>query len=125
MPVDHPRAQAAVRELLLAIGEDPDREGLRETPARVARALAEVFAGLDQSPQDFLMHASPVSDQSGAGWVGKARTGQEAWRAIFSVVLPNTQRRKPVRPWVDIAIKSQCCCSAKCTIESAASPSMT
>ena len=54
MPVDHPRAQAAVRELLLAIGEDPDREGLRETPARVARALAEVFAGLDQSPQDVL-----------------------------------------------------------------------
>ena len=54
MPVDHPRAQAAVRELLCAIGEDPDREGLRETPARVARALGEFFAGLDQRPEDIL-----------------------------------------------------------------------
>lgn len=43
--VDHERAERAVRELLLAIGEDPDREGLRETPARVARAYAEIFAG--------------------------------------------------------------------------------
>ena len=54
MPVDHPRAQAAVRELLLAIGEDPDREGLQETPARVARAYAETFAGLYQDPADVL-----------------------------------------------------------------------
>jgi GTP cyclohydrolase I len=45
-PVDQPRAEAAVRELLLAIGEDPDREGLVETPARVARAYGEFFAGL-------------------------------------------------------------------------------
>jgi GTP cyclohydrolase I len=44
--VDQPRAEAAVRELLLAIGEDPDREGLVETPARVARAYGEFFAGL-------------------------------------------------------------------------------
>ncbi len=44
--VDHARAEAAVRELLLAIGEDPDRDGLRETPARVARAYGEFFAGL-------------------------------------------------------------------------------
>ena len=54
MPVDHARAEAAVRELLLAVGEDPDREGLRETPARVARAYAEVFAGLDQVASDVL-----------------------------------------------------------------------
>jgi GTP cyclohydrolase I len=54
MPVDHARAEAAVRELLLAVGEDPDREGLRETPARVARAYAEVFAGLDQDASDVL-----------------------------------------------------------------------
>jgi GTP cyclohydrolase I len=53
-PVDLGRAAAAVRELLLAVGEDPDREGLRETPARVARAYAEVFAGLRQSPEDVL-----------------------------------------------------------------------
>ncbi|AKT52650.1 GTP cyclohydrolase [Arsenicicoccus sp. oral taxon 190] len=50
MVVDHARAEAAVRELLLAIGEDPDREGLRNTPARVARAYDEMFAGLRQDP---------------------------------------------------------------------------
>jgi GTP cyclohydrolase I len=43
-----------VRELLLALGEDPDRPGLRETPARVARAYAEAFAGLRQDPADIL-----------------------------------------------------------------------
>lgn len=48
MSVDQGRAEAAVRELLLAIGEDPDREGLRGTPGRVARSYAEIFAGLDQ-----------------------------------------------------------------------------
>lgn len=52
--IDVPRAEAAVRELLLAIGEDPDREGLRQTPARVARAYAEVFGGLDMAPSDVL-----------------------------------------------------------------------
>jgi GTP cyclohydrolase I len=47
---DAARAEAAVRELLFAVGEDPDRPGLRETPARVARAYAETFGGLDQDP---------------------------------------------------------------------------
>ena len=42
MAVDHDRAAAAVRELLIAVGEDPDREGLRDTPDRVARAYAEI-----------------------------------------------------------------------------------
>ena len=51
---DHDRAEAAVRELLAAIGEDPEREGLRETPSRVARAYAELTAGLRQTPQDVL-----------------------------------------------------------------------
>lgn len=51
---DHARAEAAVRELLFAIGEDPDREGLLETPARVARAYAELTAGLRQRPEDVL-----------------------------------------------------------------------
>lgn len=51
---DQPRAEAAVRELLLAIGEDPDREGLLETPARVARAYAEVTAGLRMRAEDVL-----------------------------------------------------------------------
>ena len=50
MAVDHDRAAAAVRELLVAVGEDPDREGLRDTPDRVARSYAETFAGLDSSP---------------------------------------------------------------------------
>lgn len=54
MPVDQPRLQAAVRELLIAVGEDPDREGLRDTPARVARAYVEIFAGLDQDPEALL-----------------------------------------------------------------------
>ena len=52
--LDHARAEAAVRELLIAIGEDPDREGLRDTPARVARAYAETFIGLHLEPADVL-----------------------------------------------------------------------
>lgn len=52
--MDLARAEAAVRELLIAVGEDPDREGLRDTPARVARSYAEVFAGLTQTPSDVL-----------------------------------------------------------------------
>jgi GTP cyclohydrolase IA len=51
---DEKRAENAVRELLIAVGEDPDREGLRETPARVARAYREIFAGLWQRPEDVL-----------------------------------------------------------------------
>jgi GTP cyclohydrolase IA len=53
-PFDHARVEAAVRELLLAVGEDPEREGLRETPARVARSYEEIFGGLYQRPQDVL-----------------------------------------------------------------------
>ena len=51
---DLPRIERAVREILIAIGEDPDRDGLRDTPARVARAYAEQFAGLRQRPEDVL-----------------------------------------------------------------------
>src|SRR5262245_35478965 len=49
--VDYPRIERAVREILLAVGEDPDREGLLETPARVARMYAEMFSGLKQDPR--------------------------------------------------------------------------
>src|SRR5262249_8866790 len=49
--VDHARIEAAVREILAAVGEDPDREGLLETPARVARMYAEVFVGLREDPR--------------------------------------------------------------------------
>ena len=51
---DQARAEAAVRELLIAIGEDPEREGLRDTPARVARAYAEVTSGLRLAAEDVL-----------------------------------------------------------------------
>ena len=54
MGVDHARVEAAVREILLAVGEDPDREGLRETPARVARAYTELFAGIGKEPAELL-----------------------------------------------------------------------
>lgn len=52
--VDLPRIERAVREILLAVGEDPDREGLRETPARVARMYAELFRGLRLDPRRHL-----------------------------------------------------------------------
>ena len=51
---DQARAEAAVRELLLAVGEDPERQGLKETPARVARAYQEIFAGLYVDPDAVL-----------------------------------------------------------------------
>jgi GTP cyclohydrolase I len=53
-PFDHARAEAAVRELLIAIGEDPDREGLLDTPGRVARAYQELLVGMRQRPEDVL-----------------------------------------------------------------------
>jgi GTP cyclohydrolase I len=52
--IDLARIERAVREILLAIGEDPEREGLRKTPARVARMYAELFAGLHQDPEQHL-----------------------------------------------------------------------
>ena len=59
-PYDAARVEAAVRELLAAVGDDPDREGLRETPARVARMYAEVFAGLHADPLELVL---PVFDE--------------------------------------------------------------
>jgi GTP cyclohydrolase I len=52
--VDLPRIERAVREILLAVGEDADREGLRDTPARVARMYAELFSGLREDPREHL-----------------------------------------------------------------------
>lgn len=52
--IDQPRIEAAVREILAAIGEDPNRDGLRDTPARVARMYAEICAGLHHNPDDHL-----------------------------------------------------------------------
>ncbi|MGO9469177.1 MAG: GTP cyclohydrolase I FolE [Isosphaeraceae bacterium] len=58
-PVDLERIAAAVREILLAVGEDPERDGLRETPERVARMYAEVFQGLHQDPNVHLKKLFP------------------------------------------------------------------
>lgn len=52
--IDQPRIEAAVRDILIAIGEDPDREGLQRTPERVARAYAELFAGMHHDPNKHL-----------------------------------------------------------------------
>jgi GTP cyclohydrolase I len=52
--VDHQRLERAVREIILAVGEDPDREGLQETPARVARMYVEMFSGLHADPRELL-----------------------------------------------------------------------
>lgn len=52
--IDLPRIRAAVREILIAVGEDPDREGLLDTPDRVARMYAEIFSGLDKDPSEAL-----------------------------------------------------------------------
>ena len=49
--IDQARIKAAVREILIAVGEDPDRDGLLETPARVARMYAEIFSGLHEDPR--------------------------------------------------------------------------
>ena len=54
MSIDQPRVEAAVRELLLAIGEDPERSGLIETPARVARSYTELLSGYEQTPEEIL-----------------------------------------------------------------------
>jgi GTP cyclohydrolase I len=51
---DADRVEAAVREFLLGIGEDPDRQGLKQTPARVARAAREIFGGLHSDPTEVL-----------------------------------------------------------------------
>ena len=52
--VDHPRIEAAVREILLAVGEDPDRDGLQGTPSRVARSYEELFSGVHADPAELL-----------------------------------------------------------------------
>lgn len=61
--VDQKRLEAAVRELLYAVGEDPDREGLIETPNRVARMYEEIFAGLSEDPKKHLKLFSAEGEQ--------------------------------------------------------------
>src|ERR671925_246523 len=64
--VDRARVEAAVAELLAAIGEDPSREGLVETPRRVAEAYADVFAGMSIDPVSVL---EPLPDERGHGLI--------------------------------------------------------
>ena len=54
MSVDRPRAEAAIRELLIAVGEDPDRDGLKDTPKRVAKSYDELLSGLGQTAEEVL-----------------------------------------------------------------------
>lgn len=61
--VDHARIRAAVREILIAVGEDPDRDGLIETPARVARMYAEIFSGLHSDPRIHLRKTFDVDHE--------------------------------------------------------------
>ena len=65
MPVDTARVERAVREILEAIGEDPERDGLRRTPARVAAMYAEVFSGLDEDPDAHLATTFAADDHPG------------------------------------------------------------
>jgi GTP cyclohydrolase I len=53
-PIDHERIERAVREILLAIGEDPDRDGLVNTPRRIAKMYEEIFSGLHEDPAEHL-----------------------------------------------------------------------
>jgi GTP cyclohydrolase IA len=65
--IDSGRIEAAVAELLLAIGEDPARPGLVTTPKRIAESYAEFFAGLDEDPVDHLRDASEFTDEKALG----------------------------------------------------------
>ncbi|WP_434995561.1 GTP cyclohydrolase I FolE [Arthrobacter sp. Ld5] len=62
-PVDQPRIQRAVREILAAIGEDPERDGLLDTPKRVAKAYAEMFSGLHQDAGEVLSTSFDIDHQ--------------------------------------------------------------
>ena len=61
--MDRERIENAVREILAAVGEDPDREGLLETPARVARMYEEIFSGLESNPERHLKLFDEGSDE--------------------------------------------------------------
>ena len=62
-PFDHARAEAAIRELLLAIGEDPDRDGLKSTPGRVARSYEELIQGIRRRAEDVLTTTFEIGHQ--------------------------------------------------------------
>jgi GTP cyclohydrolase I len=67
VPIDSERIEAAVVELLRAIGEDPDRAGLAQTPQRIAASYAELFAGLDEDPLAHLAEAAEFAGEDASG----------------------------------------------------------
>ncbi|WP_382310212.1 GTP cyclohydrolase I [Herbiconiux sp. UC225_62] len=79
MSVDRDRIEAAVSEILAAIGERPEREGLRDTPRRVADLYAELFGGVGDDPADALssVFAAPVAEQAAAGQGSVADAGDQ------------------------------------------------
>ncbi len=123
LPVfDQARAEKAVRELLLACGEDPDRQGLQDTPARVARAYLEMFAGLYTDPDSVLdktfdechdelvlvtdiptystcvPEGQPVDVVGGARPAAHVRPGDQLWTLAEGRVEPTTVTRATARP---------------------------
>jgi len=108
-PVDQPRIERAVREILAAVGEDPDREGLLETPARVARMYAEMFSGLHEDPRRELVlvrdiafnsvcehHLLPFMGQAHIGYIPDGRVlGLSKLARVVEVVShrPQVQER--------------------------------
>ena len=88
-PIDLPRIERAVREILLAIGEDPDRDGLADTPARVARAYAEQFSGLSQHPEDVLgtLRSEVIFKPGEAPYVRTNSQGLNLWGARSATML--------------------------------------
>ena len=92
-PYDAPRVERAVREILLAIGEDPDRDGLQQTPARVARAYAELFAGLWQRPEDVLTTTFDLGhDELVIQLFEKETLNKDELAAIFVPIIKRPER---------------------------------
>ena len=113
-PYDAARVEKAVREILLAIGEDPERDGLRDTPTRVARAYAEMFAGMWQDPKEVLTTTFDIGHDElvlvkdievfsqcvpsrqvvdavgGRKRAADVRTGDQLWTLVNGAVVPTT-----------------------------------
>jgi len=134
LPVfDQARAEKAVRELLLACGEDPDREGLQDTPARVARAYLEMFGGLYTDPDSVLDKTfdeyhdelvlvtdiptystcvpggQPVDAVGGPRPAADVRPGDQLWTLAGGRAEPTTVTRvtsRPVRQLVEVVTES-------------------
>ena len=103
--VDLPRIEAAVREILLAVGEDPDRDGLVDTPGRVARAYAEVFSGLRADPAELLATTFDIDHDELTGLLaaglrrsvtGAVERAADA-RAVSTGTLPQAEQ---ARRWI-------------------------